>query len=104
MEVTRRSFADLADVGILVAQGVGDFEVIIAESPGPDPLVVYAVRNKKTTVLEAYTNSLAKAKYLCGEFDKDTKEGYDRLVSSQNPLAAIFGGGKDEPPTPQRLS
>jgi hypothetical protein len=103
-----RNVANSADEGRPVHPGVGDFEIIIAEyqtSVDAPFMYVYGVLNKRTSVIEAYTNSLAKAKYLCSEFDKDMRLGYDReQPRSQNPLAILLGGGDDEPPAPTRFS
>lgn len=105
MEV--RNFKKLSDVGQVLFAGFGDFDVIVVNSPGPiaDTVICYGVFNKATGIVEAYTNSYAKAKFIVRESDLDNKQGYDRpsaMAGSNLPssLQALLTGGRSDDDVP----
>jgi hypothetical protein len=91
----------LADVGIVLDTGEGDFEIIVASTVAPDFIVCYGVLNKATGIIEALTHSFAKAKTVVHESHLDAAEGYDRAPAGGFPsLRDIFAAGPDDGPLP----
>jgi hypothetical protein len=90
-----------SDIGKVLDTGTGNFEIIVAQTPAPERVMCYGVFNKATGIVEALTNSFAKARYLAQESHKDDTQGFDRHNSpfANRPgslppgLQLLIGGG-----------
>jgi hypothetical protein len=84
--VTDESFLEDAseDIG-RVLDGTKDYAIVISVNPEPE-FLCYGLRNKSTLVDEYLTSSLAKARWVIKEIQKDLDEGYDRHArEAENP-------------------
>lgn len=97
MVVRGQFLADaLADIGRVVDEGSKDFAIVITRNPEP-VFVCYGVRNKETRVDEFLSSSLAKARFVLKELQKDMDKGFDRDRSETEPAGdgmppgAFFG-------------
>lgn len=93
-----RSIRTASEIGTVLDTGQGDFEIIVSQTPAPDYVMCYGVFNKATRIVEALTNSFAKAKAIVAESHLDATQGYDRrgAVGSLPPsLQALLAGNSD---------
>lgn len=91
-----RSVRTASEIGTVLDTGQGDFEIIVSQTPAPDYVMCYGVFNKATRIVEALTNSFAKAKAIVTESHLDATQGYDRGPRGlPQGLQALLAGNPD---------